>query len=141
MAAVFASLPCKVLWRLTQKEVPDEAALARLSLGNNTKVRAQLGPACCQFRLPNLQTRLQHAHAWASAACMLYVPTCCGACVQVVFWMPQNDLLAHPHTRAFLSHVGVNSQYEVLFARISAFTSQYALPLDTSLPLPVPSTW
>ena len=33
--------------------------------------------------------------------------------VQIVAWMPQNDILAHPHLRAFLSHVGLNSMYEV----------------------------
>ena len=38
MAAAFAALPCKVLWRLTPKEVPDEAAIAALGLGNNTQV-------------------------------------------------------------------------------------------------------
>ena len=27
--------------------------------------------------------------------------------------MPQNDVLAHPRTKAFLSHVGINSFYEV----------------------------
>ena len=40
MAAAFAALPCKVLWRLTPKEVPDESAIAALGLGNNTKVPA-----------------------------------------------------------------------------------------------------
>lgn len=38
MAAAFASLPCKVLWRLTPKEIPDAAAVDELQLGNNTKV-------------------------------------------------------------------------------------------------------
>lgn len=38
MAAAFAQLPCKVLWRLTPSEVPDGAAIAALHLGNNTKV-------------------------------------------------------------------------------------------------------
>ena len=38
MAAAFTELPCKVLWRLTQKEVPDAVALAALNLGNNTQV-------------------------------------------------------------------------------------------------------
>lgn len=41
MAAAFAVLPVKVLWRLSQSEVPDEPATAELKLGNNTKV------ACC----------------------------------------------------------------------------------------------
>ena len=38
MAAAFARLPARVLWRLSHSEVPDEAALAELQLGNNTKV-------------------------------------------------------------------------------------------------------
>ncbi len=40
MAAAFAALPSKVLWRLTAKEVPDGAAMAALELGNNTQVLA-----------------------------------------------------------------------------------------------------
>ena len=38
MAAVFAKLPCKVLWRLKPREVPDADAIAKLQLGNNTQV-------------------------------------------------------------------------------------------------------
>ena len=38
MAAAFAALPVKVLWRLAPSEVPDEAALAELGIGSNTKV-------------------------------------------------------------------------------------------------------
>ena len=72
MAAAFAKLPMKILWVLSKSEVPDEAALAELKVGSNTKV---------------------------------------------VSWVPQNDVLGHPRTRAFLSHCGANSLYEVrLFA-------------------------
>ena len=38
------------------------------------------------------------------------------ASTQVATWVPQNDVLAHPNTRAFLSHCGVNSMYEVRVA-------------------------
>ena len=52
MAEAFAALPCKVLWRLTLKEVPDEAAMAALRLGNNTQVIVCMLCSC---------TGLQHA--------------------------------------------------------------------------------
>ena len=68
MAAAFAQLQVKVLWKLSESEVPDEAALVELKIGSNTKV---------------------------------------------VSWLPQNDVLGHPRTRAFLSHCGANSLYEV----------------------------
>jgi len=48
MAAAFAALPVKVLWRLAQSEVPDEAALAELGIGSNTKVLLQ-NKACHLF--------------------------------------------------------------------------------------------
>ncbi|BDA49332.1 UDP-glucuronosyltransferase 2A1 [Coccomyxa sp. Obi] len=70
MAATFAKLPLKVLWKLSKGEVPDEAALAELNLGSNTKV---------------------------------------------VSWLPQNDVLGHRQTRAFLSHCGANSMYEAAY--------------------------
>lgn len=54
------------------------------------------------------------------------VPHCCGemtlcgwltlmgsVLMQVSTWVPQNDVLAHSNTKAFLSHCGVNSMYEV----------------------------
>ena len=43
MAAHFGKLPCKVLWRLSNKEIPDEDSIAELGLANNTKVRLALG--------------------------------------------------------------------------------------------------
>ena len=35
------------------------------------------------------------------------------ACAQVVTWVPQNDVLGHPSTKAFLSHCGANGMNEV----------------------------
>ena len=40
MAAAFAELPVRVLWRLSKSEVPDEAAVAELRAGKNTKVQS-----------------------------------------------------------------------------------------------------
>ena len=36
-------------------------------------------------------------------------------CLQVVKWLPQNDVLGSPQTRAFMSHCGANSLYEAAF--------------------------
>lgn len=36
-----------------------------------------------------------------------------GLIAQVLTWAPQNDVLGHPGVRAFLSHCGANSMYEV----------------------------
>ena len=33
--------------------------------------------------------------------------------LQVMTWAPQNDVLGHPSVKAFLSHCGANSMYEV----------------------------
>ena len=38
MAAAFADLPVRVWWRLAQSQVPDQAAVDQLGLGDNTKV-------------------------------------------------------------------------------------------------------
>ena len=42
MAAEFGKLPCKVLWRLSNKEIPDEDSIAELGLADNTKVGLSL---------------------------------------------------------------------------------------------------
>ena len=60
MAVAFAQLPARVLWRLSDAEVPDDAALAELQLGNNTKV----GSGSCGSwgtELPSGTTSLQTA--------------------------------------------------------------------------------
>ena len=112
MAASFAKLPCKVLWRLTSSEVPDESASTPLRLGSNTKVHTHQSHNCTAvFKCAAVwQTKLGQAKTMQSNA---VEPTASALLMQVVTWVPQNDILAHPNLRAFLSHVGLNSMYEV----------------------------
>ena len=35
--------------------------------------------------------------------------------VQPIKWAPQNDILAHPATKAFITHAGANSLYEAAY--------------------------
>ena len=35
--------------------------------------------------------------------------------VQPIKWGPQNDILAHPATKAFITHAGANSLYEAAY--------------------------
>lgn len=42
-------------------------------------------------------------------------PSNLGSNTKLVDWMPQNDLLGHANTRAFLSHGGLNSIYEAMY--------------------------
>ncbi|XP_066278641.1 UDP-glucuronosyltransferase 2C1-like [Branchiostoma lanceolatum] len=41
-------------------------------------------------------------------------PTGLGNNTKLLDWLPQNDLLAHPKTRAFITHAGANGMYEAL---------------------------
>ncbi|XP_066287805.1 UDP-glucuronosyltransferase 2C1-like [Branchiostoma lanceolatum] len=41
-------------------------------------------------------------------------PTGLGNNTKLLAWLPQNDLLAHPHFRAFVTHAGSNGIYEAL---------------------------
>lgn len=42
-------------------------------------------------------------------------PTTLGNNTLLVKWLPQNDLLGHPKTRAFVSHGGTNGLYEAIY--------------------------
>ena len=64
MAASFAALPAKVLWRLASSEVPDEAAVVELGIGNNTKVAVQA--ACVKSDTGYADC----SHAYAPAMCI-----------------------------------------------------------------------
>ena len=35
--------------------------------------------------------------------------------VKVSSWLPQNDILGHPKTKLFITHCGINGQYEALY--------------------------
>ncbi|CAK0786592.1 hypothetical protein CVIRNUC_009806 [Coccomyxa viridis] len=120
MAAAFATLPCKVLWRLTPKEVPDEAAVAALNLGPNTQ--AGRLPCQCLCLRSNATGTVILAPDRLATCCTIFLriklaQSCSERAlgVQVVTWVPQNDILAHPNLRAFLSHVGINSMYEAIY--------------------------
>lgn len=43
------------------------------------------------------------------------IPSSLGNNTLLVHWLPQNDLLGHPKTRAFVSHGGTNGMYEAIY--------------------------
>ena len=44
-----------------------------------------------------------------------YIPDDLCSNIKVLSWIPQNDLLAHNSTKAFISHTGHNSLYEAAY--------------------------
>nr|XP_006819885.1 PREDICTED: 2-hydroxyacylsphingosine 1-beta-galactosyltransferase-like [Saccoglossus kowalevskii] len=42
-------------------------------------------------------------------------PTTLGNNTKLTKWMPQNDLLGHPNTKAFVTHGGMNGVYEAIY--------------------------
>ena len=44
-----------------------------------------------------------------------YLPPSLKPNIKAVNWLPQNDLLAHKDIKAFVSHVGHNSLYELAY--------------------------
>ena len=63
MAEVFAKFPCKVLWQLSPKEVPNVAAVADMHMGNNTKVPTHSPVGITPSTLLCCTTLLAHLHS------------------------------------------------------------------------------
>ncbi|XP_048220627.1 UDP-glucuronosyltransferase 2A3-like isoform X1 [Perognathus longimembris pacificus] len=42
-------------------------------------------------------------------------PATLGSNTRIFDWLPQNDLLGHPHTKAFITHGGTNGIYEAIY--------------------------
>ena len=60
-----------------------------------------------------------------------YVPPSLKPNIKAVNWLPQNDLLAHKDIKAFVSHVGQNSLYELAYHGVPVvafplFSDQFA---------------
>ena len=47
--------------------------------------------------------------------------------VHVVDWMPQNDLLAHPNMRLFVTHGGMNSYIEAVYHGVPLLVAPFAI--------------
>ncbi|MCJ8749230.1 hypothetical protein PDJAM_G00174020 [Pangasius djambal] len=64
------------------------------------------------YKLAGALSRLTQKVIWRFSG---VPPRNLGNNTKLVEWMPQNDLLGHKNTRAFLSHGGLNSIYEAMY--------------------------
>uniref|UniRef100_A0A4W6BWL5 UDP-glucuronosyltransferase n=1 Tax=Lates calcarifer TaxID=8187 RepID=A0A4W6BWL5_LATCA len=64
------------------------------------------------YKLAGALARLPQRVVWRFSG---VPPSNLGNNTKLVDWMPQNDLLGHANTRAFLSHGGLNSIYEAMY--------------------------
>uniref|UniRef100_A0AAQ6IEB2 UDP-glucuronosyltransferase n=1 Tax=Anabas testudineus TaxID=64144 RepID=A0AAQ6IEB2_ANATE len=57
-------------------------------------------------------------------------PKTLGANTRISDWIPQNDLLGHPKTRAFITHGGTNGIYEAIYHGVPmvVFLTMFSLP-------------
>eukprot|EP00058_Branchiostoma_floridae_P009835 XP_002595323.1 hypothetical protein BRAFLDRAFT_87560 [Branchiostoma floridae] len=59
--------------------------------------------------------RLRQKVVWRYPESMGEKPPGLGNNTKLISWLPQNDLLAHSKTRAFVNHAGLNGVYESLY--------------------------
>jgi glucuronosyltransferase len=56
---------------------------------------------------------------WKKGFCFVFageaLPSDVSPNIKTVAWLPQNDVLGHDKTRAFVSHMGHNGMYEALY--------------------------
>lgn len=125
IANALNQLPVGALWKLDPAELPNNMSIADLNLQANVKV-CSLTYVCelnvtithiapkypiarkYMFALPTLPSKPLFTHFIPSAPRKLM-----SYASQIVRWAPQNDILGHPRTFAFLTHGGINGLYEV----------------------------
>uniref|UniRef100_A0A3Q3X8U4 UDP-glucuronosyltransferase n=1 Tax=Mola mola TaxID=94237 RepID=A0A3Q3X8U4_MOLML len=100
------------------RPLPDELEAFMQSSGDHGVVVMSLG---------TLVSALPHDVTEAIAAAFAYLPqkvvwrfvgetpSSLGNNTLLVKWLPQNDLLGHPKTRAFVAHGGTNGMYEAIY--------------------------
>ena len=71
-------------------------------------------------RMMEAFTQLDHLHfLWRYP---LEFPSKIPSHITLLKWLPQNDILAHPKTRLFVTHGGVNSQFESVYHAVPMVT-------------------
>ena len=111
MAAALARLPARVVWKVSNAELARAGGVASLNVSANVKV------------WPRLPSSYTGSMGSSGTFCSCTIECQSGLCphaaelvrltLQTWPWVPQNDLLGHPSTRAFLTHCGSNGMYEV----------------------------
>ncbi|XP_034854891.1 UDP-glucuronosyltransferase 3A1-like isoform X2 [Mirounga angustirostris] len=103
------------------KQVPQEFENFITKFGDSGFVLVALGSMVSNFQAQELLREMNSAFAHLSQGVIWkYKPSHwpkdirLSANVKIVNWLPQNDLLAHPHIRLFVTHGGMNSIMEAI---------------------------
>ncbi|XP_078594791.1 UDP-glucuronosyltransferase 1-2-like [Branchiostoma floridae x Branchiostoma japonicum] len=104
-------------------EASGDAGVVILSFGSYAKA---MGRRKADMLAAGL-ARVPHKVIWKFQG---QAPKNTGENTLLMSWIPQNDLLAHPKTRLFITHCGINAVYEAMFhgvpmVRVPAFAEQH----------------